>query len=160
MQITYHDGGIFKLKTKLTSIITGDDVKIGDYSLPGPGEYEVSEVQAEVIDNITVFHTEGLNLVYLDKRKKTLSDKEVERVNGTDVLFIPVGGGEVFDAKQAVEAIGQIEPKIIIPMHYKDLSEFKKAIGGIQEELEDLKITKSLISDDDQKKVVILSCKS
>jgi len=37
MQITYHDGGIFKLKTKLTSIITGDDVKIGDYcKIVGP----------------------------------------------------------------------------------------------------------------------------
>ncbi|EKD56551.1 MAG: Zn-dependent hydrolase of the beta-lactamase fold-like protein [uncultured bacterium] len=160
MQITYHGDGIFKFKTKFATIITGDDIKINDYSLPGAGEYEVSEIQTEVIDNITVFHNDGLNVVYLDKRKKTLSDKDIERVNEADILFIPVGGGHVYDVKQAIEAIGQIEPKIIIPMYYSDISEFKKTIGGIQEELDELKITKSQISDDDQKKVVILSCKN
>lgn len=159
MQITNLGDGKFEIKTKSTTITTGQEIKIGNFVLPGPGEYEISEVQTEVIDNITVFHSEGLNLAYLDKRKKNLNDKEVERINGSDILFVPVGGSEVFDAKQASQAIAQIEPKIIIPMHYDDISEFQKVIGGLQEQLDSLKIAKNQITDDDQKKVIILSCK-
>ena len=38
---------------------------------------------------------------------------------GTDILLVPVGGYYTLDAKQAIEVINQIEPKIVIPMHYK-----------------------------------------
>lgn len=159
MQIIYLGEGNFELKTKSATILTGKEIKINDFVLPGDGEYEVADIQVEMIDNITAFHNEELNIIYLDKRKKILSDKEIERVNGADILFVGVGGGEVFDPKGAVEAINQIEPKIIIPMYYQDISEFLKVIGGPHEESELFKITKSQVNVDEQKKVMILTCK-
>jgi L-ascorbate metabolism protein UlaG (beta-lactamase superfamily) len=56
--------------------------------------------------------------------------------------MIPVGGFYTIDAKQATEVVNQLNPKIVIPMHYKtaDISQslagslapvddFVKAIG-------------------------------
>lgn len=158
MNITFFGNGKFELKTKTGTITTGEVTKINDYVIPGSGEYEVAEIQTEVIDEITSIHAEELNIVYLDNRKKILSDKEVERVNGADILFVPVGGGPVFDPKQALEAINQIEPKIVIPMHFEDAGEFIKIVGGTPETLETLKITKSQINDEQKKVVILRAC--
>ena len=156
---THFGQGKFELKTKTANIITDDEIKIGEFVLPSNGEYEVAGIQVEALDGVTTIHAEGLNIAYLDKRKKPLVEKEIERINGSDILIIPVGGKDVFDAKQALEAIGQIEPKYIIPMHYEDINDFTKIVGGSQEQLEVFKIAKNQLSDDDQKRVVILSCK-
>ena len=53
-------------------------------------------------------------------------------------LAILRGGGNALDAQGANEVIGQIEPRIVIPMHYRtssgdpglnDLAQFCKALG-------------------------------
>jgi L-ascorbate metabolism protein UlaG (beta-lactamase superfamily) len=59
-------------------------------------------------------------------------------MSGTDILMVPVGGRYTINGKQAVEVINQVEPKVVIPMHYQlpglkfeldDLENFVKAIG-------------------------------
>ena len=37
----------------------------------------------------------------------------------SDVLLIPVGGFYTIDAKQARAIIDQLNPRVVIPMHYK-----------------------------------------
>ena len=48
-----------------------------------------------------------------------LTEKQVNEIGPVDVLLIPVGGYYTIDAKQAVEVMKQLNPKITIPMHYK-----------------------------------------
>lgn len=43
----------------------------------------------------------------------------IEFAKNTDFLFIPVGGCYTIDAKQAKELVDKIQPKHVIPMHYK-----------------------------------------
>ncbi len=43
----------------------------------------------------------------------------MEKIGQVDILFIPVGGVFTIDWKSASAIISQIEPRIIIPMHYK-----------------------------------------
>ncbi len=59
-------------------------------------------------------------------------------MSSADVIIIPVGGGTTLDAARAVEVIGQLEPKIIIPMQYQTpagdtqrdtLAQFLKEMG-------------------------------
>lgn len=52
-----------------------------------------------------------------------LDDEAIGKIGEVDVLFIPIGGTFTVDDKQAWEIIKKINPKIIIPMHYK--------IGGL-----------------------------
>ena len=36
-----------------------------------------------------------------------------------DVLLLPVGGVSTINAPMAAEVVRQLEPKVVIPMHYK-----------------------------------------
>ncbi len=44
--------------------------------------------------------------------------EQVELLSGPDVLLLPVGGGDALDAAKAVEIVTELEPKIVVPMHY------------------------------------------
>ncbi|MBI3109867.1 MBL fold metallo-hydrolase [Candidatus Daviesbacteria bacterium] len=99
-----------------------------------PGEYEVKGVVITGIssfhDNLsgqergknTVFHLlfDSLNIVHLgDLGQLKLTEEQVAQIGQTDILLIPVGSVYTIDAKTAQEVAAQLEPKIIIPMHYK-----------------------------------------
>lgn len=107
----------------------------GDYFfVNGPGEYEIKGVKAT---GISSFHDNesgakrGLNTLYLidiegvrilhcgDLGQEKLDDAQLEEIGGVDILMIPVGGFFTIDASEAVRIINQIEPRIVIPMHYK-----------------------------------------
>lgn len=107
----------------------------GDYFfINGPGEYEVKGVKARGImgfhDNekgakrgpntLYLIEIEGFRILHCgDFGQDSLDDKQLEEIGRVDILMIPVGGFFTIDAKQAVGIINQIEPKIVIPMHYK-----------------------------------------
>ena len=116
------------------------------------GEYEIGGL---FIDGVDSDHDQqggakrGHNLIFrlgfsdlvvthLGDLGSTLEAKQLERLAGTDILLVPVGGYYTLDAKQAIEVINQIEPKIVIPMPYKlpglsfnlaAVDDFVKAIG-------------------------------
>jgi len=98
-----------------------------------PGEYEVSNI---LIIGISTFHdsergqTHGKNVVYviqtddisvchLGDLGHTLTSSQVETLEPVDVLLVPVGGGTTINAKKAAEVVRQLEPKVVVPMHYK-----------------------------------------
>lgn len=49
-----------------------------------------------------------------------LEEKQLAELKNVDVLLIPVGGYYTIDAKQAYELCKAIDPKVIVPMHYRD----------------------------------------
>jgi L-ascorbate metabolism protein UlaG (beta-lactamase superfamily) len=98
-----------------------------------PGEYDIANV---FINGIATFHDKdkgaqrGKNTVFfmeIDEVKVChLGDlghvpttEQVEQMSGTDILMVPVGGGSTLDAAAAAETIGLLEPRLVIPMHYK-----------------------------------------
>ena len=108
------------------------------------------------MDNITVAHLGDLG--------HTLDDKQLEKLAGVDILLVPVGGIYTIDAKTAVEVVSQIEPRIIIPMHYqvKGLSvnidgvdKFVKEMGLTPTEEEKLKISKKDLPSEDMELVIL-----
>ncbi len=99
----------------------------------GPGEYEVSGV---LIIGRTTFHDgeqgtkRGKNTVYLMDVDEVavchlgdlghvLTTEQVETLDNVDVLLLPVGGVSTIDASMAAAIIRQVEPKVVVPMHYK-----------------------------------------
>ncbi len=127
----------------------------GEYFLiTGPGEYEIKGVFIRGIngfhDNeegkkrgrITIFTIEAEGLIFChlsDLGQEQLTDEQLEEIGNVDVLMIPVGGGGfTIDGATAHKIISQIEPKIVIPMHYHlpglkmkldDVTKFTKAMG-------------------------------
>ncbi|RJQ31581.1 lactamase [Candidatus Parcubacteria bacterium] len=113
------------------SAIKGTDVD--PFIINNPGEYEVKDV---FIYGIKSFHdksegkergdntiyrieAENINLAHLGDLGHALSNGQLEQLQGVDILMIPVGGTYTINAKEANEVISQIEPRIVIPMHYK-----------------------------------------
>ena len=99
----------------------------------GPGEYEISGV---LIIGIAAFHDEeggikrGRNTIYLIEVDEVsvchlgdlghlLTSYQVEEIGNVDVLLIPVGGVSTINAPIAAEVVRQLEPKAVVPMHYK-----------------------------------------
>jgi len=99
----------------------------------GPGEYEISGV---LILGIATFHDgeggkkRGKNTVYLMEIDEisvchlgdlghVLTGEQVEEIDNVDVLLLPVGGVSTINAPMAAEIVRQLEPKAVIPMHYK-----------------------------------------
>ena len=99
----------------------------------GPGEYEISDVLitgvASYHDNkrgqeygrntIYVIHMDDLAICHLGDLGHTLQEEQLEEVADADVLLIPIGGQHTINATQAAEVISQVEPRIVIPMHYR-----------------------------------------
>src|SRR6266581_1532395 len=99
----------------------------------GPGEYEISDVLitgvASYHDNkrgqelgrntIYVIHMDDLVICHLGDLGHILQEEQLEEVADADVLLIPIGGQHTINAAQAAEVISQVEPHIVIPMHYR-----------------------------------------
>lgn len=126
------------------------------FIIDGPGEYEVKGINIRGIfsyhDNlegkergtntIYVLEIEGIRICHLgDLGQKELSDGQVDLIDNVDILMIPVGGGYTIDAEKAVGIINQIEPKIIIPMHYK-ISGLKFNLESVDKFLKEMGIAK------------------
>ena len=129
----------------------------GEYLLiDGPGEYDVKTIFIQGIDS---FHDnvegkeKGVNTIYViesedirvchlgDLGQKELTTEQLEKIGDVDILIIPIGGTYTLDSDEAVKIMSQIEPKIIIPMHYH-IPGLKLKIDGVDSFLKSLGIKK------------------
>lgn len=99
----------------------------------GPGEYESKgvdvlgistfhdEKNGETRGKNTVFkiYIDGISIVHLGDLGHKLTEEQGELLDEIDVLLIPVGGFYTVDAKVAAEIATDLEPSIVIPMHYQ-----------------------------------------
>jgi len=122
------------------SAIKGDPVVIDT-----PGEYAVKGINVIGIDSfhddrggtlrghstIFILEVEELKICHLGDLGSELTGKQLEEIDGVDILFIPIGGVYTIDGKKAAELVHKIEPALVIPMHYK--------IPGTSGKLEDEK---------------------
>jgi len=108
---------------------------------------------------------EGISLAHLGDLGHTLNEEQIEKLNGVDTLFVPVGGKWTLGASEAVEVINEIEPRIVIPMHYKipglkvdveTIDKFLKEMGASKaERLPKLKIFKKDLPQEETKVIVL-----
>lgn len=102
------------------------------FVVEAPGEYEVSGILitgvrtyhdkakgAELGTNTAyVIHLDDVVFCHLGDLGHELSQAQVEAIGNVDVLFVPVGGGETIGPAEAINVISQLEPRIVVPMHY------------------------------------------
>ena len=98
-----------------------------------PGEYEIANV---FINGISTFHDtskgeergkntaylveiEGVKVCHLGDLGHVPTSEQIEEMSDADILMVPVGGGSTLGAAAAAETISLLEPKLVIPMHFK-----------------------------------------
>ncbi|UCD53876.1 MAG: MBL fold metallo-hydrolase, partial [Dehalococcoidia bacterium] len=70
-------------------------------------------------NTILCFEVDGIRVCHLGDLGHQLSEGQVAGVGSVDVLLIPVGGYYTIDANVATVVCNQLQPKVVIPMHYK-----------------------------------------
>ena len=69
---------------------------------------------------IYILSAEGMRVAHLGDLGCELNESQIELLKGVDVLMIPIGGFYTIDTEQALEIVAQLEPRVTIPMHYRD----------------------------------------
>src|SRR3990172_2564499 len=119
-----------------------------------PGEYEAkgAEFRGFIVPHdenggsnrgfVTAFVMEidGIKICHLGDIGDELSSEQLEQIDGIDILMIPVGGTFTIDAEKAARIVSEIEPRIIIPMHY-GTNEGKIKIAGVDKFLHEMGVT-------------------
>lgn len=156
-------------------------VKDSPKVIDGPGEYEIKGVFITGIatfhdrkkgmqrgrNTVFLFEMDGLTICHLGDLGHVPTQDQVEALSDVDILLIPVGGTSTIGAPQAAEVISLLEPRIVIPMHYKTKGLALK-LAPVQQFLqemglkklaaqESLKVTEGTLPEETQ--IVLLDCK-
>jgi len=104
-------------------------VKGNDWTLDGPGEYEIGGVfitgvatsgnKDQPPNMVFVMDYDSVTVAHLGDLRDVPSRAQVEALGTVNVALIPVGGGNGLNAAKAAEVIAMIEPGIVVPMHFK-----------------------------------------
>jgi L-ascorbate metabolism protein UlaG (beta-lactamase superfamily) len=103
------------------------------YIIRGPGEYEVGSTfvigiptyqddnKGSIRGNNTVYtlEIEEISVCHLGRLGHILDEEQIETIGNVDVLLVPVGGNMTINASTAAKLMRTMEPKVVIPMHYK-----------------------------------------
>ena len=144
----------------------GSELTYGDkkpFVISGPGEYEVNSIfikglagessydidkdDKKLINTIYALTVEGINILYLGAQDAPLPKDAGDAIDSVDILFLPIGGDGVLDAKSAYKLAMNLEPKIIIPIHFdgkkdESLATLMKEAGDHSEPIDKLTIKK------------------
>lgn len=89
-------------------------------------------------NTIFILEVDGVKIVHLGDLGHLLNPEQIRAIGEVDILLIPVGGTFTIDAREAGEVVGQLKPRIVIPMHYKTPS-ISLTIDGVEKFLSDKK---------------------
>ncbi len=97
-----------------------------------PGEYEYFGVAVRgvmtglppdtPIEHRSVAYSieiDRINICHLGDISVALTPKQVDELAPVDVLLLPTGGGCTLELDQALQAMQDLDPKIVIPMHHR-----------------------------------------
>jgi len=101
------------------------------FTIESPGEYEVGDVTVHgfgvktTYEGVARYNTiyqvqfDGINIVFLG----VLDDPDIGSdilgaLADVDIIFLPIGGGDVLEAPQASKLAVKLEARCVIPMHY------------------------------------------
>lgn len=149
------------------------------FTITTPGEYEIRGIQIRGVSSwhdaksgaekgantIYIIEWEHMRIVHMgDYGEDKLRDELHETIGTPDILMLPIGGADTMDMETAEKLIAHIEPRIIIPMHYKipgiktkwsGVETFLKEMGEKTAPEERLTIKKKDVPAENQRVVVL-----
>jgi len=101
--------------------------------LKGPGEHESKGIKFRGVETyhdksqgkergkntVFVFDVDGVKVCHLGDLGHTVGKETCSKIGKVDVLLVPVGGFFTIDAAEATAVAEALDPRIVIPMHFK-----------------------------------------
>ncbi|KXB04729.1 hypothetical protein AKJ49_01785 [candidate division MSBL1 archaeon SCGC-AAA382A03] len=143
---------------------SGEDLVSKENSniLKETGKYQINDIQVEGISNerddsrgrniYFIFTVDGFRICHLGDLGYRLSSKNIEKIKPVDILLIPVGGTGGQEGREAAQLIEKLDPRIVIPMHYK-INELNIDISDEKEFLRIMRDKNWNIEDKDKIKI-------
>lgn len=138
------------------------------FVIDSPGEYEHTEIFIYGLESngqnntIYIMEAEGVFIAHLGFLEKDLTDKQLDGLKEVDILLLPSTG---LSTDKVSKIIGQVEPRIIIPMNYKipklktkveSLDKITKALGVKEaESLDKLKIVEKDLPQEETRTYIL-----
>jgi len=158
MIIKYNGAEKFEIKTTEAKVsLNQEGIDIEGFVIGTPGEYERRGVSVQGITlegeqkPVYIIHTEEMTLCYPDGLSQELDEEIVKIIGDIDILFVPLGENGSMSLKLAQKLIADIDPRVVIPMLYVSIDQFKSAEGITEEEIDQLKIKKSELPVEERK---------
>jgi hypothetical protein len=125
-----------------------ENLEYGDrkpFVVSGPGEYEIRDVAISgflspkpfgkngLLNTIYSVQLEEVSLCFLGALSSPeLSAELYEGIGKVDILFVPIGGGDVLSPSDAEKVAVQLDASIIVPLAYDDkhLVAFRKEMSA------------------------------
>ncbi len=122
------------------------------FVISGPGEYEVKGIKVSGVDSFhdtkrgsergknTIFKikVDDLQVCHLgDLGQDELTSEQIDALGDIDIVLVPCGGVYTIDASAAAKIATSLEPKMVIPMHFKD-PESSLGIEGVDKFLKEM----------------------
>ena len=98
------------------------DYEVGDFSISGTSAHRHTDDSGTwPLSTIYRLETNEFRIGILGHVVSKVSDEQLEAIGVVDILVIPVGGnGFTLDPHDAAAITRQIDPKVVIPVHYED----------------------------------------
>ena len=126
----------------------------GAHTIKGPGEYEIAGVlvigvttfhdavkgQTKGKNTVYLFEIDGVNVCHLGDIGHIPTDDQLEQIGSIDILMVPVGGVSTINANMAAQIVRKVEPKVVIPMHYKT-AKTKRDLEPVESFLKEMAVT-------------------
>ncbi|MFW0870863.1 MAG: MBL fold metallo-hydrolase [Patescibacteria group bacterium] len=104
------------------------------YTVRGPGEYEISDIfihafatrssyggRGDQINTLYSILFDGINIVYIGPLTNTdIPEEAQEDLYQADIIFIPIGGGDVLGSEEAYNFVKKFSPRVVIPIGYDE----------------------------------------
>jgi L-ascorbate metabolism protein UlaG (beta-lactamase superfamily) len=103
-------------------IIKGQDspVNAKGFTVQGFRSYhDKNQGQQRGINYIYKITAEDIDILHLGDQGTLLDQDLIKQIGKVDILMVPVGGIYTVDAADAAVIVEQLQPRIVIPMHYK-----------------------------------------
>lgn len=136
-----HNSGIKTIEKEGSKVVTDERKKtIGSVEIKGIASFHDDSKGMKRGKNIIYkFTVDDITFCHLGDLGHELDSETLEQIGAVDILFVPVGGTFTLDAAHAWKTIQAIQPKIVIPMHYK-ISGLSIPLAGVDSFLDQSQI--------------------
>ena len=159
------------VKSNFTAIRERDKFNVEGININGTKTYHDTESGAQRGENtVYKYEVDGGIVCHLGDLGHELTNEQIKSIGKVDILMIPVGGLYTIDGETAAKVVNQLNPKVVMPMHYKtevlsaDFGELSK-VDSFIEKMNGWKVVKSdlftfdksEITKSKEKRIVILN---
>ncbi|MDP3880929.1 MAG: MBL fold metallo-hydrolase [bacterium] len=118
------------------------------HEILGPGDYEVKGVPITgwalknsssngTLKTVYKLRFDDMSLGFLGEISNFADPSIIEEIGDIDILFVPAGNGGLLETKEAAKIVRQIEPRLLIPTHFK-VKDLKRKADGPEAFLKEL----------------------